>query len=53
MKYISFFLLLLIDFCQLSAQKITKENIKQLQLAEAAIKGFGKAMITEEEWFDR
>lgn len=53
MKYISFCLLLLIDFCQLSAQKITKENIKQLQLAEAAIKGFGKAMITEEEWFDR
>ncbi len=53
MKYILFCLLLLIGFCQLSAQKITKENLKQLQQAEAAIKGFGKAMITEEEWFDR
>ncbi len=53
MKYILFCLLLLTGFCQLSAQKITKENLKQLQQAEAAIKGFGKAMITEEEWFDR
>ena len=40
-------------YYQVSAQKISKENNKQLHKVEEAIKGYGKQMITEEEWLDR
>ena len=40
-------------YCQVFAQKITRDNLKQLQKSEAAIQDYGKAMIVENEWFDR
>lgn len=53
MKYVLFYLMAVGFYCQLSAQEITKENLKQLKKAEAAIKNYGKAMINDNEWFER
>jgi hypothetical protein len=52
MKY-AFLCLVTLVTIQVSAQKLSKDNYKQIQKAEAAIKEFGKAMIIENEWFDR
>ncbi len=52
MKY-AFLCLITLVAIQVSAQKISKSNYLQIQKAEANIKEFGKAMITEDEWFDR
>lgn len=46
-------LLLITIYCQVAAQKISRDNLKQLQKAEAAIQDYGKAMIVENEWFER
>ena len=46
-------LLFITLYSQVSAQKITRDNLKQLQNAETVIKDYGKAMINENEWFER
>ncbi|MBC7652617.1 MAG: hypothetical protein H7101_12805, partial [Deinococcales bacterium] len=53
MKNSILYLLLSILYIQVSAQKITTNNLKQLQQAEATIKDYGKAMILENDWFER
>lgn len=52
MKY-AFLCLIVLTIFKVSAQKLSKENYKQIQKAEANIKDNGIAMITENEWFDR
>lgn len=52
MKYTFLWLITLVTI-QATAQKLSRDNYKQLQKAEGTIKEFGKAMITEDEWFDR
>ncbi len=52
MKYAFLWFITLVTI-EATAQKLSRDNYKQLQKAEGTIKEFGKAMITEDEWFDR
>jgi hypothetical protein len=52
MRY-AFLCLLIFSTISLSAQSISRDNYKQIQKAEANIKEYGKAMITDNEWIDR
>lgn len=52
MKYAFLWFITLVTI-EATAQKLSRDNYQQLQKAEGTIKEFGKAMITEDEWFDR